>query len=873
MPFLESFPNFKGLTNSMNPLNFFTSEQSPINTPPTSAEAGPGPSTAANLQVRNSASNVVSTGSPDPLGKPITSPRQTSFSDTPTPIRPSLKHTNTSISTSTSPSSSDSGDSTARRRVSGTNISIAEPEIFERRRTPKKRGPRPPSEASGMTNVSGVDSEGRMRRKKKPLDTYIIVKPPPTSAKNPLNLQIQLVVKSNRRGRSASGMSSRSNSLAGEGLISSASTSPAAQVVDLPATEESDDTSGQEIMNTPSTAPLTSPAAEKGLPASPKSSSTESDNGNGLKRSSSLRSSISTSTAATGSSAASGKRIEPMFNLAVHNVMQPTVVTDAATDVKVAKFHKRNLDISGVGILEPSEVWAPATSSSSPFAPATRTSTEDGSAPRQRPLSMVSLTSPISPILSRSDDGKNGIRTSLDLKGFKFQSKPDGQESKTRQFFGRVFKKKTSMGDLGAGRKKTSPSASFSSFDAPQTAISPSQEFAGSDTLHPNMAVAKLATPSNGDIATAGVGAPTFGTAPLVIRRRSSGAMITADGAVTGLSSHVDHEPTAIQMERCQSLPIIPTNRPIGYTWTVKKWAKKNEEGWAAHLLAAANAGLEIVGGSASTEDQSEVVFEWVKLKVPSNAAGDEILRRYSTTGAISNSRARSKTRPASIAPSTINAGVTNLNSPNQSRTSLTLQLPKGKDGSSPYPPSSPNPNHFSSNQNSPLNSPRLDGRPEPVRRISSSLSPSRRPSSTNVDLNNNSNVDIETASTLQGEASADEGMDSDPEDSETPWTCSVWVKKTGQRQLLGTLTPAPHHPKVVGILKIAQSLDAVSLTDVQPKFGQQNKEAAMKRVKDNVALSEENLKDVVCVTAMWLVAREEFNGLGKKKGRRGTQG
>lgn len=33
----------------------------------------------------------------------------------------------------------------------------------------------------------------------------------------------------------------------------------------------------------------------------------------------------------------SGKRIEPMFNLAVHNVVHPTVVTDAATDVKVAK--------------------------------------------------------------------------------------------------------------------------------------------------------------------------------------------------------------------------------------------------------------------------------------------------------------------------------------------------------------------------------------------------------------------------------------------------------------------------------------------------------------------------------------------------------
>jgi hypothetical protein len=31
------------------------------------------------------------------------------------------------------------------------------------------------------------------------------------------------------------------------------------------------------------------------------------------------------------------KRIQPMFNLSVHNVMTPTVVTDAGTDAKVAK--------------------------------------------------------------------------------------------------------------------------------------------------------------------------------------------------------------------------------------------------------------------------------------------------------------------------------------------------------------------------------------------------------------------------------------------------------------------------------------------------------------------------------------------------------
>ena len=66
------------------------------------------------------------------------------------------------------------------------------------------------------------------------------------------------------------------------------------------------------------------------------------DNGaSGLTRSLSSKSSVSTrsSSASTASSVGTGskKRVEPMFNLTVHNVMHSTMVTDAATDVKVAK--------------------------------------------------------------------------------------------------------------------------------------------------------------------------------------------------------------------------------------------------------------------------------------------------------------------------------------------------------------------------------------------------------------------------------------------------------------------------------------------------------------------------------------------------------
>ncbi|WVF70130.1 hypothetical protein IAT40_004918 [Kwoniella sp. CBS 6097] len=918
MPFFQSFQDLKGFTNNINPLNLFTSEQPPVapqsapatvsstntsaNATPTAARpgagaiAGPGPSSAARraLGISPSSSSTPSVERLDPLalGQPVR-PSVARQSSSPAPIRPSLKHASTS---SSSPGSSDSSDSGTRRKTSGANVSIAEPEITgggERRRTPVKRGPRPASTASGMTNVSGVDAEGRSRRRKKPMDTYIIVKPPPTSGKNPLNLQIQLVVKPDRRGRdrSASGMSSRSGSMTGDGIIASAPPSPSAQTVDLP-TESSD------VSDSPDSAPPRSASPGEMLsggdqpsPGSPKSVSAESESsGTGLKRSSSIRSSISTSTAATGSSSASGKRIEPMFNLAVHNVMQPTVVTDAATDVKVAKFHKRDLDITGVGVLVPSEVWHQSQSQGPNLFSATSRVSDDGNATggRNRPLSLVSMTSPLSPTLSRSDDGKSGIRGSLDLKGFKFDNlrsggstKADGQESGAKKFFGKVFKKKTSMGDLGLNKnKKTSPSASFSSHDGPArtSVITPRGNSAGgADTLHPSTAagtrsLAVSPAQNSVEFPSASLGNPTFGTAPLVVRRRSSGAILTPEGAVTGLTAHVDHtalhtgvEP--VKMERCQSLPIIPSNRPVGYTWTVKRWAKKNTEGWTAHLVAAANAGLEMVGGGLSSEGEDEVVFEWVKLRVPSNAAGDEILRRYSTTGAISTTRTRSKSQVAtSLAPQAASE-----NPASRSQTSLSVQPATQRNGS-PFPPSSPNLN--SSAQASPLGSPRLDGRPEPIRKLSASVSPSRRTSQTTLDVDANS---IHT-----GDLTANEDEeDSDPEDSETPWTCSVWVKKTGQRQLLGTLTPAPHHPKVIGVLKIPMGLDSVSLTDFKEKdstitsktrsSSSASRDLAAKRVKEGIALTEENLKDVVCVTAMWLVAREEFGGLGRKKSRRGT--
>ena len=290
----------------------------------------------------------------------------------------------------------------------------------------------------------------------------------------------------------------------------------------------------------------------------------------------------------------------------------------------------------------------------------------------------------------------------------------------------------------------------------------------------------------------------------------------------------------------------------------MKKWAKKNQEGWGAQLVAAANAGLDLVGGAGVGDGEDEVVFEWVRMRVAQGGgkAGSNILRRYSTAGTgATRSRPNSMLGQHVIDGNTLNP-VLNP-SPTRSNTSLGPVIPPSvpRRSTSPAIPSG------------------LDSRPEPVRRVSASAS-SSHPNSQSRPGSTTPSPEIETASLAPTVEEAHTEEDSDPEDSETPWTCSIWVKKTGHRQILGTLTPALYHPKVIATLKMPAKVEGVCLRDisVRTKDGSagegidKRRREMMERVKGEVALSEENLKDVVCVTALWLVAREEFGGLGRKK-------
>ncbi|OXH00068.1 hypothetical protein C370_07364, partial [Cryptococcus neoformans A1-35-8] len=420
--------------------------------------------------------------------------------------------------------------------------------------------------------------------------------------------------------------------------------------------------------------------------------------------------------------------------------------------------------------------------------------TERSEAPRRRPLSVASYNS-ANPL---SDDGasKSGIRASLDLKGFNFDSLRvkeggPGGENGAKKLFGKIFRKKKTAGDdEGASSTAMRRSASVQSADVgaisrvsasetmPHPASKPnSQTYAGYSDSHlvPSTTLAY----------------PTFGTSPSVIVRPQAGDARSPCDRNFLRPELPDKPPTSPTLGPSNFRP--SGSRPIGYTWTVRRWARRNSEGWSAHLVAAASAGLEMVG-ALDLADEHEVQFEWIKGSP--NDREDE--------GDFAKSR-------------------------------------------------------------------------DPIRRVSHAASAasseaSRQPS-----------ISFEDTSSINGgggDTTADEDATSeDPEDSEVPWSCWVWVKGTGQRQLLGTLVRAPHHPKVIGVLKIPVSLDAVSLTDVKRQPASSGDGAAdgelgtaVKKVKESVALTEENLKDMVCVTGLWLVAREDFGGLaraGKIKGRR----
>ncbi|KDN41122.1 hypothetical protein RSAG8_07676, partial [Rhizoctonia solani AG-8 WAC10335] len=120
--------------------------------------------------------------------------------------------------------------------------------------------------------------------------------------------------------------------------------------------------------------------------------------------------------------------------------------------------------------------------------------------------------------------------------------------------------------------------------------------------------------------------------------------------------------------------------------------------------------------------------------------------------------------------------------------------------------------------------------------------------------------------------SSSDDG-DSDPEDSETPWSCTLRIvpldsSSSPLKLRLAHLVPAPHHPKVIGQFKMPFPLPDVSIQELElvPRSAQDPFGMDAKQGGGEMVMSSEEIKDVVCTTALWLMVREGFGGLSGKK-------
>lgn len=433
---------------------------------------------------------------------------------------------------------------------------------------------------------------------------------------------------------------------------------------------------------------------------------------------------------------------------------------------------------------------------------------------------------------------------------------PRGEnEDGPKKFFGKIFRKRNSADPLverrTLGRITSSKSSHFLAAEA------------GPSTGHQHLQVpAPVSAPGSPVVQFTGsekelIGYPTFGLSPAVLKRRASDAQLNPNGAIVGLTSDV---PTTADEEE---VSLARSARPIGYTWTVRKWAKKNTEGWASHIVAAAAAGLDLVAGSLPGDGADEVVFEWVKMRVtPRNESGVAALRRHPASDGMDSAAKARLSRP--VKPKKKGTPVPSRDSsPQGSRTSLPLRA-KNRANRAASLAVDPGATLAAETDVTMLRSKSSSPRPPPPQRRTSEAASSRSDAAS-VDSRQTDEDDRRTTASADDKlcAAIEAGYDSDPEDSETPWSCSVWVKRTGQRQLLATLTPAPHHPKVVGVLKIPSGIKSLTLADIGSAAGKPDLAA---RVKEEVCLTEENIKDVVNVTAMWLVAREEFSGFGRKR-------
>ncbi|KAJ6625982.1 hypothetical protein B0H10DRAFT_568192 [Mycena sp. CBHHK59/15] len=557
------------------------------------------------------------------------------------------------------------------------------------------------------------------------------------------------------------------------------------------------------------------------------------DSGAPLARTASNRSTASSTyssaaSVASGSSSASGRRmIVPLYNLQAHNVMT-NIIVDAGTDAKIARFTKRGIEMLDLAVLEPVEVYAgggppamePPTSASglSTRTVAGRTGTGllvpgGGGGGSSRPGTPDPAGSSQASLASSSAHSQHSPFDSHQYNALPpalvVPASPAAPAK--RNLFGKLFKK-----------KDAAPATDGEDTPTPPVRHARTQSVVSARSVSPNPA-AKMALPR------ASLNSAHRSSIDLVEEAHvPAPARTPVLGLVPSVSSPVHP----------------PRGKPGLYVWVVKRWLK----GEGGGLLAVARGMVKGQNGEdgEGLAGEVEVRFEW--------------------------KRGRAKGR--------------------RGRGEKEREKEKEKEGGEDGAPEKVG-------RRQPSNANLNTGAP-PAQRLSMSII--SRQSSFSTTAASEDGHHAEGARRRMSVAhDEDSGEESDPEDSETPWTCTVKVRRLQHRAhsyhslsfgrehreekereererergewkkevlkfKVGTLSPTPHHPKVVAMLKVPFPLPDVDVEHMTVRkrepghgsFGAGPKQA------HGLVLTAEEIKDVVCSTGLWLVVREGFGGIGK---------
>lgn len=551
-----------------------------------------------------------------------------------------------------------------------------------------------------------------------------------------------------------------------------------------------------------------------------------------------------------------------------------TTVTDAGTDSKIAKvkhkrffgppmsdiaslaqFHKRSVDIVGLGTLEATEVWSKsrddinkrARKSQSIYA-SDKIAVAPLVAGERQSTDTVENAQVSSTIRQSRENAGDTSPREANLKS------PQPPFDRTKKLFGKLFKRE----DGPTNTSVPPPSPSKQGFQAIaehlMAPLSP-QGTRNSSAQSGHVTV----------LPTIQYGQPTLGMSPLI----------------TNIPSAFPHQ------------------RPQVYTWTIKRWAPSeltmvNE--WTSKL-----APLISADTAAATAARGEVVFEWRKAVSKSTA----VSRTTTRTSAIQDSPSAASEKRGSSS-------------------TRALQLPQGSsrpgslagsrrgsyfDSEAHLQPSTASASRSSSpgmlRKKSSAGESAISTLSSKVSFDDRAMTRELSEASGKATIRDRATSPVPTSSSFGIPSAYDDGQDSDPEDSETPWICRVYVPGArtvdtdGEIKAVGTLYPAPHHPRIVASIKIPVEIGQVAtgigalispvtsthtstdlsmpLPAIRParnslsspsmtasgQVQQQLTDHVLKQ--EEIIITEENIKDVVSVTAMWLVSRE-FGALGKKK-------